>query len=134
MTELTVKIAIKDDSYDNRNTIGDGDASSPNWEKYLQGWNEGFHLHLELLKKWVFQQNVIPCSDEICNNYYFKFSDGESVGFSWRAWGNFTQAVDHSKPSDDEPLGYMRYFTRGHNDSFDVPDWTPNPEDILEKK
>lgn len=87
--------------------IHGGDDSNPTWEEYLKYYKEYIRPHFELLKRAIEELDWVgKTSDEICNDYYFVFSDGERFAFSWRAWGDLMQAIVGRRE------GYMAYYMK----------------------
>lgn len=76
----------------------------PDWEGYLEYFKEEAHPYLEVLKKYVTSEGLLGSTGQDLNNDAFKFSDGTVYGFTWRAWGDFMQAVV------GEREGYMTYY------------------------
>jgi len=77
---------------------------SPTWEEYVDDYNEPFQQRLELIKKYLIDNNLIGETGEWINDYYFEFDDDFDLGFTWRAWGDFMQALVGKRE------GYMKYY------------------------
>ncbi len=101
--ELTITTDI---SQTNKVTpILGGNPSNPTWEEYLEGFKDEYTSHLELLKEAIKELGWVGMTGEQISNYYgFVFSDGITFTFSWRAWGDFMQAVVNKQE------GYMAYY------------------------
>jgi hypothetical protein len=85
--------------------ISGGDSRNPSWATYILDYDPLFRPQLELLKEAVINWGWVgKTGEEICNDYVFVFSTGERIGFTWRAWGDFMQAVV------DKQEGYMMYY------------------------
>jgi hypothetical protein len=85
--------------------ISGGDSSNPTWEEYISQYADYFKTQIELLKLAVTEWGWIgKTGEDICNDYIFVFSTGERIGFTWRAWGDFMQAVVGKRE------GYMMYY------------------------
>lgn len=79
--------------------------TNPTWEEYLSDFKENFKPHLELVKKAIEEMGWVgKTGEEICNYWYYSFSDGTNFGFSWRAWGDLMQAIVGKRE------GYMAYY------------------------
>lgn len=99
---LTIEILTK---ADNVHHISGGDVRNPTWEEYKADFEEYFHPNIELLKYAIIQHGWLgEKADTIANHYCFKFSTGEAIAFSWRAWGDLMQAIVNKKE------GYMKYY------------------------
>ena len=81
-----------------------GDTSNPTWEEYLDKFNEEFRPRALLLRKSIEENSLVGCTAEETTDLWFKFSDGEIWGFSWRGWGDLMQAIVNKKE------GYMAYY------------------------
>lgn len=89
---------------DCKTTLG-GDNTNPSWEQYLNDYKEEYRPHISLLKKAVEELKWVGETGERIANYYcFHFSDGVKMAFTWRAWGDFMQAMV------DKKEGYMKYY------------------------
>lgn len=106
LNELSLTITTeKTDLSENYWPISGGDDKNPTWDEYKSDYKEYFHPHLELLKKAIIELGWIGKTGEDISNYYlFKFSTGEMISFSWRAWGDLMQAIV------DKKEGYMAYY------------------------
>ena len=81
-----------------------GDDSNPSWEAYVSDYREEYHDHLRLLRKCIEENGLVGVTGQYADNMYFKFSDGEVWGFTWRAWGDLMQSIV------DKREGYMAYY------------------------
>lgn len=82
-----------------------GDNRNLSWLEYLSEVQEKYKPHFIAAKKTVEKSEFYKATAEIFSNkYYLKFSDGVTMGFSWRAWGDFMQAIV------DKREGYMKYY------------------------
>lgn len=81
-----------------------GDTSNPTWEEYLSKFEEGFIPRAQLLRKCIEENGLVGRTAEETSDLWFKFSDGEIWGFSWRGWGDLMQAIVNKKE------GYMAYY------------------------
>lgn len=81
-----------------------GDTSNPTWEEYLSKFEEGFIPRALLLRKSIEENGLVGCTGQDADDLWFKFSDGEIWGFSWRGWGDLMQAIVNKKE------GYMAYY------------------------
>lgn len=86
------------------NMLG-GDSSNPSWDEYLADYKDEFQPHVILMKKCIEENNLVgETGGKMANDWCFKFSDGYVFTLSWRAWGDFMQAVVNKKE------GYMAYY------------------------
>jgi len=81
-----------------------GDDSNPSWEAYVNDYKEEYRNHVRLLRKCIDENGLIGSTGQDADDWYFKFSDGEIWGFTWRAWGDLMQAIV------DKREGYMAYY------------------------
>ena len=78
---------------------------SPTWEEYLSDYKEEFKPHFRLIKKAIEDLGWVgETADRKANDTCFVFSDGKSLGFSWRAWGDLMSAIVGKNE------GYMAYY------------------------
>lgn len=102
---LEVSLAPSDFELEGVTVIGGGDTSNPTWEEYLNGYIEDFKPHIELIRDLIKEINWVGrTGGQICNYYHFNFSDGNKIGFTWRAWGDLMQAIVGKRE------GYMKYY------------------------
>ncbi len=112
MTDLTVQLRSshgREDPKDISSIWGGNFLDGGTWEELLECYHDDFHPHLEALKQFVVDQDLIGTTGEDQNDWWFKFSDGKKVGFTWRAWGDFMQALVGKKE------GYMKYYMEAMN-------------------
>jgi hypothetical protein len=79
--------------------------SNPLWKEYILGFKKQYQPHIRLLRKGIIEAGWIgKTGGEIANDWCFIFSDGVSIGLSWRAWGDLMQAIINKRE------GYMAYY------------------------
>lgn len=78
-----------------------GDSSNPTWDEYVAEFIDEVKPALEAIRRCPESSGLIG-SD--MNDGYFALSDGRSVEFSWRGWGDFRQAMEGKRE------GYMAYY------------------------
>lgn len=99
--ELTVT-AIEPKNYD---PIMGGMQTSPLWEEYLSDYKDEYKPHLELIKKAIEELGWVgETAERKANQWFFVFSDGTALGFTWRAWGDLMSAIVGKNE------GYMAYY------------------------
>ena len=82
-----------------------GDPTNPDWYEYLDKLKDEFRPHFVLIRGaierlgWVGEK-----ADSHANDVWFAFSDGTSVGFTMRGWGDLMQAIVGKRE------GYMAYY------------------------
>jgi hypothetical protein len=109
VAELTVKM-IPDPEHgteDEKYVIipgGQDLENPPDWTGYLEYFVAEAHPYLEVLKQYVIDEGLVGTKGEYHNSNAFLFSDGTTYGFTWRAWGDFMQAVVGKRE------GYMAYY------------------------
>lgn len=106
MSELTVELVINESRGENYHSIMGGDDSNPTWDEYLNDFQDEFKPHMNLVKECIIKNKIVGITGEQKQNagYSFLFSDGNHIGFSWRAWGDLMQAIVNKKE------GYMKYY------------------------
>ncbi len=78
----------------------------PNWVEYLADFEADYRPTIEAARRWLeAREGAIPMAGDWCNDNYLRFSDGTTLTFTWRAWGDFAQAVV------DKREGYMAYYS-----------------------
>lgn len=82
-----------------------GNPENPTWEEYLADFSDDFHPFLEAIRKHC-EDNQLDLYGEDMNNGAFLLSDGRQIGFTWRGWGDFRQAMVGKRE------GYMQYYMR----------------------
>ena len=86
-------------------TVIGGDPSNPTWREYIgeinDEWRPVFVAIAQCVRKGPAWKGT---ADRWCNDYYFKTNTGYTVSFSWRAWGDFMQALVNKRE------GYMTYY------------------------
>lgn len=81
-----------------------GMSDAPDWKEYIDGYKDEYKPHIELIRKAIQELGWVgETADKIANDTCFVFSDGTSLGFSWRAWGDLMQAIVGKRE------GYMAY-------------------------
>ena len=79
--------------------------SNPSWKKYKEAYDAKLHPYLDVIKKYLPRsKHYKVTAAERCNEWYFRFSDGVNMSFSWRGWGDLMQAVENKNK------GYMEYY------------------------
>lgn len=82
-----------------------GDPRDPTWEEYVAGFTEEGRAIVEAVRA-AHEREGLDLYGEDMNNGYFLLSDGRVFSLSWRAWGDFRQAMEGKRE------GYMRYYMR----------------------
>jgi hypothetical protein len=105
---LTLQIVFDeaDEAGENATVVMGGLNISLLWPEYLDRVIAAdLRPHVELIRQAVEEIGWIgKTGGEICNYHQFKFSDGVEIGFTWRAWGDFMQAIVGKRE------GYMAYY------------------------
>ncbi|KKM79563.1 hypothetical protein LCGC14_1348550 [marine sediment metagenome] len=82
-----------------------GMDTNPTWDEYLDIFEDDFQPVLKAIREAVEREGHIgKTGDQFCNYHHFLISDGQRVAFSWRAWGDFMQAIVGRRE------GYMTYY------------------------
>lgn len=78
----------------------------PSWDEYLNLFPDDLRAVLTAVRDTVLRDQLGGrCGDEM-NDGYFALSDGRSIAFTQRAWGDLVQSIANKRE------GYMMYFTR----------------------
>ena len=77
---------------------------APDWDEFLAQYPNEYFPYLIKAKEWVKGQDPWIGGSEFAACNYLYFSDGVSLMFSWRAWGDFLQAVAGRRE------GYLEYY------------------------
>ena len=88
-------------------TIMGGDPSNPTWEDYVAEFKDDYVPYIEAARKATEDSTWMRSSGgSFCNEHYFEFDDEQksTLCFSWRAWGDFMQAIV------GKCEGYMAYY------------------------
>jgi hypothetical protein len=102
--KLTVEV-VNDQKDKNQIVIMGGRADNPTWEEYIEDYNDEGKERFELIKEYIKDSSFYKMTaDKFCNDNHFRFSDGEEIAFTWRAWGDLMQAIV------GEREGYMKYY------------------------
>lgn len=88
------------------------DHQFPDWEEYLDIWNDSTHPYLEQIKDWALSQEKIPSGYDT-NDSIFVFPDGLQMAFTMRAWGDLVSAAVGKRE------GYPMYAYGWHLDTND---------------
>lgn len=108
--KLTVEM-IKDETPEECFIKLGGDTSDPTWEEFTANMYPDWQERFNVLRTFIETNKMVGmCGDEQ-EDYYFKFSDGEMISFSMRAWGDLMQAIVGKRE------GYMRYYMKGFADN-----------------
>lgn len=100
--EVVKKQEQDDEGYE---VITGGLDSNPTWEEYRDTFAEDDRVRLDLVREALTLHGLLGrTADEVCNDTAFKFSDGVTWGFTWRAWGDLQQAIE------GERRGYMAFY------------------------
>lgn len=111
-TGLELSIVLGDSDFESLPTeeyikisLTGGDSSNPSWKDYLEGFEEVYQPHIQLIKQAIIELGWVGRgANEMANDTYFIFSDKTIFTFSWRAWGDLMQAIV------DKNEGYMTYY------------------------
>jgi hypothetical protein len=86
---------------------------APTWKKYVKMHGSAVKPLLEAGRLWLLaREGEIPNAIDWAATHYLAFSDGRTLSFTDRAWGDFAQAVV------DMREGYLSYF----DGRYDWPD------------
>jgi len=82
---------------------------APDWDEYLAQCSNKYLPYILTAKEWVEAQDAWIGGSEFAACNYLYFSDGVGLMFSWRAWGDFLQAVAGRRE------GYTDYYLNQPN-------------------
>lgn len=100
-----LELIITSNEPSNYDPIMGGDPRNPTWEEYVDQYLEEFQPHIELMKDGITKLGWVgETGGNKANDTFFVFSDGTSIGLTWRAWGDFMQAIVGKQE------GYMAYY------------------------
>ena len=102
-TKLVAEIVCGESPEDCHVLMG-GDPLNPTWEDYLAGFKEEWQPRIQAIKETIIQENKFVSAAYFCNDNYFKLSDGTSIAFTWRAWGDLLQAIENKQE------GYLKWY------------------------
>jgi len=85
-------------------SIMGGDSSNPTWEEYLEDFKDEYKPHVLLIRKSIEENGLLGYTGQDADELWFKFSDGQIWGFTWRAWGDLMQSIVNKRE------GYMAYY------------------------
>lgn len=101
---ITAKVVFNGTKLDGHSLMG-GDPDPKTWEEYKSQFNEDYQGHIQAARQAFEESGLIGClAMEFCNNVDVEFSDNTSLTFSFRAWGDFMDAIIGKKE------GYMAYY------------------------
>lgn len=90
---------------ENLQVISGGLKNNPTWKEYLKDVKYSYRPHFRLIRRAIIDLDWVGETGAAkANNYYFHFSDGTYMGFTWRAWGDLMQAIVNKRE------GYMQYY------------------------
>jgi len=82
------------------------ECTHSSWNEYiLFSSRDKIQSHLNLIRRAVIELNWVgKRGSEIANDWYFTFSDGTKIVFTWRGWAEMmTALVEKGEP-------YMEYY------------------------
>lgn len=90
----------------NQIIIMGGDPRNPTYEEFLSEYKESMQERFKLIRKHLEENNMVGLTADKMEEIgdLFVFSDGVKLGFTWRGWGDFMQAIV------GEREGYMKYY------------------------
>ena len=104
MKKLTVKVVLNQID-ENMIVLCGGRHDNPTWDEYLKDVSSEWKEKMNVLKEFVKKSDYYKITaDKFCNDNHFRFSDGREIAFTWRAWGDFMQAIVGKRE------GYMKYY------------------------
>ena len=101
------KLAVEMVEGDGGAVVMGGMDPPPSWDEYLAQFSDKLQPHMVALREHIESSGLLGrTADTICNEHFFRFSDGAEVAFTWRAWGDLMQAVV------DKREGYLEYYAQ----------------------
>lgn len=78
----------------------------PTWSDYLDEFDEELRPYLVVAGAWLLESHGDdpPLASQWCNDNALQFSDGFTLSFTWRGWGDFVQSVRNQQE------GYMKFY------------------------
>ena len=90
---------------------------APSWDKYVEIQGPTARPLLDSARAWLSsREGKIPNAFDWAADHYLEFSDGRTLSFTFRAWGDFAQAVV------DQREGYLSYYDGRYDDWDDEDD------------
>lgn len=81
-----------------------GDSNNPTWREYLRDFDPHVRPYLSAARRYITKNNLIGETGAWADDKWFIFDDGKTMGFTWRGWGDFMQAIVGLRE------GYMAYY------------------------
>lgn len=101
MSELTVEMVKGDGGV----PLMGGNPVALSWDEYRDLFYEKYRPHVDALRAEIEARGLVgTTADKVCNDHFWRFSDGEEWAFTWRAWGDLMQAIVNKRE------GYMAYY------------------------
>lgn len=103
--ETGLELTVTTEEKENELSIMGGMDTAPTWDEYLSGYKDEYMPHFLLIKEaieklgWVGEK-----AESKANKWHFVYSDGVSISFTWRAWGDLMSAIVGKNE------GYMTYY------------------------
>lgn len=101
---LSVQIVRTHEEDDKYEVLMGGDRRNLSWKNYFDEVKDHYKPHFELIKKSIIENGLVGETGQFADDLIFKFSDGFSLGFTWRGWGDLMSAIV------DKNEGYMTYY------------------------
>lgn len=103
--EKGLELIVTNTDPENYGVISGGIIPAPDWEEYLDMYQDEIKPHFLLIRKAIEELGWVgEKADAKANDWCFVFSDGIALGFTWRAWGDMMSAIVGKNE------GYMAYY------------------------
>ncbi len=93
-----------DEDNDNHVRLMGGDLMNPTWREYLDDFSSEWRAVMIAIARCVRKSWCWKITANKCCTIWFETDDGHTLKFSWRAWGDFMQALVNKRE------GYMTYY------------------------
>ena len=104
MKKITIKV-VQDKQDENQIVVSGGRNDNPILEEYINELTEDWKPKIKALARFIKKSEYYKMTAEhFCNDNHFRFNDSTEIAFTWRAWGDFMQAIV------GEREGYMTYY------------------------
>lgn len=91
---ITARIVSGEHPPDTNLVSGGWVSPSVTWAEYLQTWHENDRPKIRAIRKAIAKAGLVGThANEFCNYHYFELNTGETIAFTWRAWGDLMAVI-----------------------------------------
>jgi hypothetical protein len=102
-----IKIDYQNPEFNYKNKqiiVNGGNPNNPIWGEYIDSFPKTIQPYLIEIRKVIEKNHWENKTGEEMNKTLFEFIDGVTFGFTWRAWGDFTQSINYQRD------GYLKHY------------------------